>query len=512
MACVELSRRGFLGGLGSFAIMGAVGADFPTHRKIRLACVGVMGKGFGDWFVMVKSGLAELVAWCDADANVRGGAQRRVNRNKFDLDLSKIPFYTDYRRLLDDAKKLGVDAITVSTPDHAHAAIAICAMKMGIHCYVQKPLVRTLWEAKYFGDVAKEQGVITQMGNQGSGGDGFRRNVEILQSGLLGDVREVHVWTNRPVWPQGFAAKAAVTERAIATPPKGLDWNAWLGVAADRPWREAYAKGTPKTKYSLSPYHPFNWRGYFDFGAGAFGDMACHTMNLPYRGLELARAVDAECTRIEEKNDISFPLKSIVKLTYAVRKSSVRPGIKLPAVTLFWYDGDIKPSADLMPQICAMRQFKGKVPNTGCLIVGSEGIMCSCADYGQEAFVALAGEKLAVDTRVHEACKAVAQTLPRRSERQDGPETSAGAASLAADGHYIEFLDAINGKGPIFRETKSRCYSDVEYSIPMMEAILIGTVAQRVSGKLTWDTRKQRFDVAEANQFIRPTIRAGWEF
>ena len=510
---IDLSRRGFLGGLGSFAIVGAVnGADFPVHRKIRLAAVGVMGKGFGDWFVMVRSGLAELVAYCDADANKFRDAQGRLQKNKFDLDLSKIPHYTDYRRLLDDAKKLGIDAITVSTADHAHGAIAIRAMKMGIHCYVQKPLVRTLWEAKYFGDVAKEHGVVTQMGNQGSGGDGFRRNVEILQSGLLGDVKEVHVWTNRPVWPQGFAARDAVTNHAIVEPPKGLDWNAWLGVAAERPYREAYAKGAPKTKYSLNPYHPFNWRGYFDFGAGAFGDMACHTMNLPYRGLELARATSAECTLIEEKNDISFPVKSVVKLTYAARPSQVRKGVNLPEVTLFWYDGDEKPSAGLMPQICAMAKFKGKVPNTGCLIVGSKGVMCSCADYGQEAFVALNDEKVAVDASKHEACQAVAQSLPRRTDRADGPETSAGAASLAADGHYIEFLDAINGKGPVFRETHSRCYSDVEYSIPMMEAILIGTVAQRVPGRLRWDAKAQRFDVAAANAFVKPMIRKGWEF
>ena len=524
---MKTNRRGFLkssAAVAAFAGFGGCCSVCGKAGKIRLAAVGVMGKGFGDWLPMVKSGKAELVAWCDADANQRTAALARLadmtkkGKGIPGLDLSKIPFYTDYRELLDNAAKLGIQAMTVSTPDHAHAAIAIRAMKMGIHVYVQKPLVRTLWEAKYFGETAKEYGVVTQMGNQGSAGAGFRRNVEIVQSGILGDVKEVHVWTNRPIWPQGLTAMKAATTREIVAVPPGLDWNAWLGVAAGRPYRKPYEKGTPEAKFNTGVFHAFNWRGFLDFGAGAFGDMACHTMNLPFRGLELGKVLDAECTQIEEANGVAFPTKSTVKLTYAARESQVRKGVKLPEVTLYWYDGDQqkdgdKKLADLMPAVVAMPKYKGKVPRTGCLIVGSKGILCSCADYGQEAFFALKGEKIAKPTTEHEACKAVPTSIPLcLAAPAGGSDASTGAAALSADGHYIEFLDAINGDGPVLPLVNSRCYSDVDFSIPIMEGILVGTVAQQVPGKLKWCTCKQKFDSEMANALIKPVIRQGFEF
>ena len=519
---ISTSRRGFLQASAGFAALGMAGcaSTFGANGKIRLAAVGVMGKGYSDWMPMVKSGLAELVAWCDADANQRTAAITHKNTQKVPglaEKLAKVPFYTDYRKMLDEMGGK-IDAMTVSTPDHMHAAIAIRAMKMGINVYVQKPLVRTLWEAKYFYDTAKKYGVVTQMGNQGSGGDGFRRNVEVLQSGILGDVKEVYVWTNRPIWPQGFTAMKAATTREIVPVPEGLDWNAWLGVAAGRPYRKPYDAGTPEARFNRGIFHAFNWRGYFDFGAGAFGDMACHTMNLPFRGLELGVVTKAECTQIEEANNVAYPTKSTVKLTYAARDSKVRPGVKLPEVTLYWMDGDQQKDGDaklaaLMPQVTAMDQYKGKVPRTGCLIVGSKGILCSCADYGQQAFIALNGEKIAKDVKDHEACKAIPVSIPRRADRPaGGMDTSAGAASLAADGHYIEFLDAINGNGPKMPLVNSLAYSDVEYSIPLMEAILVGTVAQQVPGELKWCTCKQQFNCAAANTLIKPVIRSGFEF
>ena len=521
------SRRNFLRGLAGVSLLGSAGCfsiGKAGGKKIRLAAVGIMGKGFGDWYPMLKQGKAELVALCDADANQFPAAAAWCKRLSDSgegirgLDISKIPFYTDYRKMLDDQAKLQIDAMTVSTPDHMHAAIAIRAMKMGIHCYVQKPLVRTLWEAKYFGDTAREYGVITQMGNQGSAGDGFRRNVEILQSGILGDVTEVHVWTNRPVWPQGKLAMLAATTRDIVPVPKGLDWNAWLGVAAGRPYRRDYEKGTPEAQFAQGVYHQFNWRGFLDFGAGAFGDMACHTMNLPFRGLELGAVTDAECTQIEEANAISYPTKSTVRLTYAARESKVRPGVKLPPVTLTWYDGDQQAKGDaklaaLMPQVVAMKQYGGKVPQTGCLVVGTKGILCSCADYGQEAFFALKEDKVAVSTLEHEACKAVPTSIPRRPDLAVGNENAPGAAAMAAEGHYFEFLDAINGTSPVYDQVGSRCYSDVDFSIPIMESILVGTVAQQVAGtRLNWDSAKQLFDVEAANTLVKPVIRRGFEF
>ena len=532
----QMNRRGFLGTTAfaaGFSILGAgccSSACGLGQQKIRLAVCGVMGKGFSDWMPMVKSGLAEVVAFCDPDrttvaqaaGNIKGQKEKGRLPATFCFDPTKVPFFTDYREMFD---KMGAqfDAVTVSTPDHMHAAIAIRAMKMGKHVYVQKPLVRTLWEAQEFFKAAKANGVVSQMGNQGSAGDGFRRNVEIVQSGILGDVKEVHVWTNRPIWPQGFAAMKAATTREIVPVPATLDWNAWLGVAAGRPYRKPYDKKTEPqaARFNTGVFHAFNWRGFLDFGAGAFGDMACHTMNLPYRGLELGKVLNAECTQIEEMNGVAYPTKSTVKLTYAARTSQVRPNVELPEVTLYWYDGDQqkdgdKKLADLMPAVVAMPQYKGKVPRTGCLIVGSEGILCSCADYGQDAFIAFKGEKVAQNTKDHPECKKIAVTIPRCSSvaAAGGMESGKGqgAASLAADGHYIEFLRAIRGEGPKMPLVNSLAYSDVDYSIPMMEAILVGTVAQQVPGKLNWCSEKQRFDVAQANTLVRPVIREGFEF
>ena len=241
-------------------------------------------------------------------------------------------------------------------------------------------------------------------------------------------------------------------------------------------------------------------------------------MNLPFRGLELGAVTDAECTQIEEKNDVAYPTRSTVRLTYAARESRVRPGVKLPEVKLYWYDGDQQKSgdkhlADLMPAVVAMPKYAGKVPRTGCLLVGSKGILCSCADYGQQAFIALKGEAVAKDVKDHAACKVIPVRIPRRTDAAaGGMDKSSGAAALAADGHYIEFLDAINGKGPVFGCTHSRCFSDVDYSIPMMESILVGTVAQQVPGKLAWCAKKQSFDNADANALIKPVIRRGFEF
>ncbi|MBR0065955.1 MAG: hypothetical protein IJQ00_00050, partial [Kiritimatiellae bacterium] len=162
-----------------------------------------------------------------------------------------------------------------------------------------------------------------------------------------------------------------------------------------------------------------------------------------------------------------------------------------------------------------MDQYKGKVPRTGCLVVGSKGILCSCADYGQDAFIALNGEKVAKNTKDHEACKAIPETLPRCKgvAAAGGMDKSAGAASLSADGHYIEFLTAIRGEGPVYTQTHSRAFSDVEYSIPQMEGILVGCIAQRLPNQmLKWCSSKQSFDVAAANALVKPVLRKGFEF
>ena len=516
---ISSSRRGFLRGLAGVSILSAGGCFSPSPRKpgqkVRLAAVGIMGKGYSDWVPMVKTGLVEMVAFCDADAKMLPQALEQAKKDLPGVDLTEVPFYTDYRRLLDNADKLGIDAMTISTPDHVHAPVAIQAMKKGIHVFVQKPLVRTLWELEYFERTAKENGVIVQMGNQGSSLDSMRRCTEVLQSGILGDVRQVHVWTNRPVWPQGKGVESWIKTHPQGDPIReGLDWNAWLATAADRPFLDQYPKDADvydPWNLGKNVYHTFTWRGFFDFGAGAFGDMACHTMNLAFRGLELGGVSDAECTMIESENDVAYPLKSVVKLTYKARDSKVRPGVKLPAVTLYWYDGNVKPDAAIMPKWASAHE--GKVPDTGCYIIGSKGAVLMQDDYGGKCAIALNDDKAFADVFEHEAAKAVKRSIPFRV----GSAAAAGKSTVEmkgfALGHYIEFLDAIRGQGPYYEQTHSHCFSDIEYCIPQMEGILVGCVAQRLPGvKLGWDSKKQKFDVPAANAFVKPYIRKGFEF
>ncbi len=519
---ISSSRRGFLRGLAGAGLFAAGGCFSVTPRKpgekIRLAAVGISGKGYSDWMPMLQSGQVEMVAFCDADANMLPRVLESAKRDAPGVDLSKVPFYTDYRKLFDDAQILGIDAMTISTPDHVHAPVAIQAMQLGIHVYVQKPLVRTLWENDYFHKTAKDVGVVVQMGNQGSALDSMRRCTEVLQSGILGDVTEVHVWTNRPVWPQGKAVEDYIKGRGSKGDAvrKGLNWDAWLATAADRPFLDKYpadAKVYDPWGIGKNVYHAFTWRGLKDFGAGAFGDMACHTMNLPFRGLELGAVTDAECIKIESSNNVAYPLRSIVKMTYAARTARFgsNKGAKLPAVTLYWYDGDWKPSADLMPKYAAKNG--GKVPNTGCYIKGSKGDVLMQDDYGAKCAIALESDKEFIDVFQHEAAKAVGSWIPKIGKGGNiKTEKSTVAMKGFAIEHYAEFISAIRGEGPVYEQTNSRCFSDIEYCIPQMEGILVGCVAQQVPGKHVWNSCKQEFGDAAANALVKPYIRKGFEF
>ena len=240
-----------------------------------------------------------------------------------------------------------------------------------------------------------------------------------------------------------------------------------------------------KAKHGGTPYR---------YGGGLH---SCHTFNLPFRGLELGRPVKAECKQIVEPTDIAYPLRSIVEVTYAARKSRVRKGCTLPEVKLVWYDGDQQPSAELMPQYVATFN---EVPRTGCLIIGTKGVMVSTNDYGEAAFIALNGEPKMKSTTKHEACKAF-QSLTAVRDAKGGDQS-----------HHDEFCEAIKGIGPVHASTHSRCYADVEHSIPMLEGMLVGCVAQQVPGVIRWDSDNQVFDSKAANDLVKPYIRSGWEF
>jgi len=525
---MNASRRGFLKGFAGAAAFGIAGCKCPFGcQKIKLAAVGVMGKGITDWGTMLKSGLVEIVALCDCDVTQRDAAAKRLAEDGIDFDVYSVPFFTDYRKLLDNAGLLGIEALTVSTPDHMHGAIAIQAMELGINVYVQKPLVRTLWELDYFEKTAKETGVITQMGNQGSSLDGMRRSVELLQAGIIGEVREVHVWTNRPVWPQGKEVADYVKSKKESDEMRpGLNWDAWIGTAKMRPFLDRYPEGMnmyDPWKLGQNVYHRFTWRGFYDFGAGAFGDMACHTMNMAFRGCELGGVNEAELTFADGQNDSVYQNKSTVRLTYEARASRYQKNAdgtpkQLPSVTLYWYDGfdasvpgkcGNKPKQEIMPKVIATY---GEIPDNGCYIIGSKGVVLMRDSYGAKLDIAFNGEPKLTDAFAHEAAKAVPQSIPLVACGASGEAGASVEMKGFAEGHYLEFLQAIRGEGNYYEQTHSRCFADIEYSIPQMEGILVGCIAQMAPGKHVWCSRTQSFGDKAANDLVRPYVRKGWEF
>ena len=466
------SRRAFLqrSALATSAIVLNGCASLRSAARFRkrgemlnLAVIGAGGQGLRDWSEMVDCGNVRVAAMCDVDSTMLDTAKKWHLEKGLKADFNT---YADYRKMLEAEKS--IDAVVVATPDHTHAPAAIQAMKRGCHVYVEKPLVRTIWEARYFKDVAKENGVITQMGNHGSARDGTRRGIEILRAGLLGNVTEVHVWTNRPeispgnTW--GWKQPLKRPEGADPIPPE-MSWDLWLGTSPARPFK----KGV---------YHRIMWRAFFDFGTGAFGDMACHTMNLAFRGLELGEVVAGEAVDISERYDDTFPQYSKVRLTYAARG-------KKPPVELYWYDGYRKPSAEIMPQVIATL---GQVPTTGCFIMGDKGVMVNTDDYGEFSYIALKGEEKMKSISKHEACSDIPVTLSRVKDQNQ----------------RREFVDACFGL--------TKTSSGTSHSVPLVESMLVGCMAQRIPGKINWDAGKCLSDNAQANALIRPFIRPGWEY
>src|SRR5215210_2292480 len=320
--------------------------DSPNER-IRFACIGVGGKGDSDSDQAAQCG--EIAALCDIDAHRLDAKARKYPHAKT---------YRDFRELLDEMADR-IDAVVVSTPDHTHAAVAVAAMTRGKHVYCQKPLAHSVAEARRMREVARQAKVATQMGNQGTAADGFRRGVEIIRSGVLGPVREVHVWTNRPFkyWKQ---APDLVARPAETPPVPGhVAWDLWLGPA---PWRPYH-----------SVYHPHDWRGWWDFGTGSLGDMACHTANLPFMGLELTAPtrVSAESGPV---NPETYPAWATITYEFPARGDR-------PPVRLTWYEG----ARDGQRNLPDPALFQGQTPtDSGSLLVGQRGSLYAPSDYGLE--------------------------------------------------------------------------------------------------------------------------------
>ena len=403
------------------------------NERIRMASIGIGGKGSGDSGDAAKNG--DLVAICDTDKKRLGLAAKKR--------YTKAKTYTDYRRMFDEMGK-SIDAVTVSTPDHNHAPASLMAMRMGKHCFCQKPLTKSIYEARLMGQVAAETGVATMMGNQGTAMNGLREAAAMLQNGALGKVSEVHVWTNRPIWPQtgkGRPKSAPCLDH--------LDWRSWLGPAAWRP----YANG----------YHPFAWRGWWDFGTGALGDMASHTMNMPFAGLDLRNptSVVAETSGHQKQ---SYPQWSVIDFEFPANDK--RPGLKV-----VWYDGGKLPPAEVLEGLLGKDE---KLSNSGCLVVGEKGKMFSDNDYG-------AGFKI------------VGMDRPK-AEYEKSP------------GHFAEWVRAIKTGKPAKSNFK-------DYAGPLTETILLGNLAVWVDGpKVEWDAENMKVTNLEGlEEIIKPVYHKGYD-
>ncbi|MEM7785737.1 MAG: Gfo/Idh/MocA family oxidoreductase, partial [Planctomycetota bacterium] len=319
-------------GMGAWVAGGvALKPSISALEEIRFGCIGVGGKGASDSTDAGKHG--RVVAMCDIDEEILGKKKE---------EFADAKTYFDFRKMLEEMGDK-IDAVTVSTPDHTHAVAALMAMRMGKHCYCQKPLTHSIEESRLMGQVAKANNVITQMGNQGTALSNLRESAALIRKGIVGDVKEVHVWTNRPVWPQSFGLQVKEgpepgKESEWEARRSNVNWKEWIGPAMNRPY-------SPEI-------HPFKWRGFWAFGTGALGDMACHTLNMSYMALDLKfpTSVEAVCDK-HDKN--CYPSKS--KITFEFPELNGRPALKM-----FWYDGGENPGNDLMSDL--PKQPNKKIP------------------------------------------------------------------------------------------------------------------------------------------------------
>ncbi len=446
--------------------------------KIRIAQIGCGGKGFSD--VMPHKDTEEIVALCDIDweglqrptqaqkdsANkatkkadsAKAGSKQgpsEPNVKKLAKEFPNAKRYTDFRKMLlemDDQ----IDAVIVSTPDHMHFLPAYMAIMLGKHVYVQKPLTQTVGEARELLRLARLNGVVTQMGNQGHAGEGIRLVKEWINAGLLGDVREAHVWTNRPVWPQGFQEWPATDPI-----PPGLDWESFIGRAPMKPFSRRI--------------HPFNWRGFIDYGCGALGDMACHLMDAAFWGLELGAPTSVELKKIVDPSKVAFPKSAIVEYQFPARG-------KMPPVKLTWYEGGLLPDK---PKEMGERELA----RGGQLIVGSKATVYDGTDYCISPRF--------IPESLHQEYGTTGKFPPKTIPRVLPGTPNSGSP-------YKEWSTAIRAGDP------KGCGSGFEYSVPFTEAVALGTMAILVGKKFTWDPVAMKTNLPEADALLYPTYRKGW--
>ena len=425
-------------------VVGATQKKKAPSDTVNIACVGVGGMGYSDTRGVRSE---NIVALCDVDDEQMAKLLRSDELEPKEKAMyEKAAKYRDFRKMLD--KEKGIDALTVTVPDHNHTIIAMTAIKLGKHVYVQKPLTHTIKEARILAKAAKDANVVTQMGNQGHSKEGARLICEWIWDGAIGNVNEVHCWTNRPIWPQGIDAP-----KEIPSVPSTLDWDVWLGPAPFRPYHPAY--------------HPFAWRGFWDFGTGALGDMGAHIVDQPFWALKLGAPTSVQASATPFTKDC-YPWAEVVTYEFPARGS-------MGPVKMTWWDGGLTPPRPAELEDGRMMGDEGG----GVLFRGDKGLLM-CSVYGENP-------RLIPESRMQEY-KRPEKTIPR------------------SPGIREEWIEAIK-KG-----TKST--TDFSYSGPLTEVMLLANVAARLKDKnmkLLWNSEKMEFtNLPEANQFLHFDYRPGW--
>lgn len=469
----EFLKLGALATAGSFFIVPrhVLGKGFlAPSDKLNIAGIGVAGKGFSDVNNAFSEGKNNIVALCDVDWEL---AKEQFSKHP------SAKKYKDYRVMLEEQGK-NIDAVTISTADHTHAVAALAAMQLGKHVYLQKPLTHNIYEARLLTEAARKYKVVTQMGNQGASNPDQVQMMKWFDEGVIGDVHTVHVWTNRPVWPQGIP----VPEPAGKI-PAGLDWDLWIG---------------PATKVGYTPaYHPFKWRGWWNFGTGALGDMGCHLMDPPFRVLGLGYP-----TEVEASIGSVFLKDWTPEYIPEGCPPSSHAQLKFPAtvknkseVVMTWSDGGIRPfRPDVIPPDAELSEPNGA---NGVFMIGTKGVM-TCGVYGINPKVFLNS----------------GQVLTHKSKEIDVPEF----------GHNLAWQEAC--KEGFGKKKHKALTSSFDYAGPLTETVLMGNLAIRsyllrepaASGsgfvypgrkKLLWDGANTRITNFEAaNQFVKREYENGY--
>jgi len=455
-------------------VLGGIGYTAPSDQ-LNLAAIGAGGKGRSDIFNAAVKGRERVSALCDVDFS--GSAADSVK------EFPKAKLYADYREMLE--KEKDIDAVTISTPDHVHGPAAVFAMERGKHVYVQKPLTHNIREARLLTEMAREKKIVSQMGNQGGSNPLLDMVQKWVDSGVLGNISKVQVWTNRPVWPQGFA----MPKPDESQKPKDLQWDLWLGPAEYMPY-------TPNL-------HPFNWRGWWDYGTGALGDVGCHLIDIPFRTLGLKYPTDAECSVASVYTEMwtpdyhpeGCPPASFITLHFGATDKSKSP------IEMTWSDGGIRPShPEIIP---ADHDIGGANSANGVLIIGEKGL---------------------ISTNINDSSPLMPKLYLNDGTTDFGPETEDNEEPEY--GHHRKWVDAC--KAGFNSPEHQALTSSFDYAGPMTETVLMGNLAIRsymlrkensqgkmefyARKKLLWDGENIKItNLEEANQFVGRTYRKGWE-